>query len=177
MDFKEADESVARKFTRVMNATPSRLGAFSDLMLASAVSALVVAVGLFAVRRSNDLGGVYVTLAVASLPLLASGALSMALRGSRAFVVRWLGTLPFPVENMNAILAGLGDSIEVVFARDHELPDRATLQPKLDEVSDDVLLVKTRPEERSIEIRLGIIDSKRIPLRTNHLRYERMVAV
>jgi len=78
---------------------------------------------------------------------------------------------------MNALLAGLGDTIEVHFESGVSLPTRAVLQPKLDEVSDDVLLVKERPEEGSIEIRLGIIDSKRIPLRTNHLRWKRFVDV
>jgi hypothetical protein len=177
MDAREADESVAEKFTRVMNATPSPLGAWSDFMLASVASAVVVVVGLFAVRRSSDPSEVYVIFAIASLPLLASAGLSMALRGSRAFVVRWLGSLPFPVGNMNAILAGVSDTLEVVFAPGSALPVRESLQPMLDQVSDDVLLVKTRPDERSIEIRLGIIDSKRIPLRTNHLRWKRLVEV
>jgi hypothetical protein len=177
MDPKEANESVAEKFTRVMNATPSPLGAFSDLMLASAVSALVVFVGFIAIRRSTDATPVYVTLGVACLPLFASGVLSTSLRGSRTLVVRWLCSLPFPVENLNALLAGLGDTIEVVFEPGAELPKRETLQPRLDEVSDDVLLVKERPDERSIEIRLGIIDSKRIPLRTNHWRWTRFVEV
>jgi hypothetical protein len=51
------------------------------------------------------------------------------------------------------------------------------LQPRLDEVCDDVLLVKERAEESALEIRLGVIDSKKMPLRTNHQRYRRFVEV
>jgi hypothetical protein len=76
---------------------------------------------------------------------------------------------------LNALLAGLGDTVEIVFAPGAELPTRATLQPRLDAVSEDVLLVKERPEERTFAVRLGVIDSKRMPLRTNHQRWRRLV--
>src|SRR5438477_10088736 len=177
MDPKEASESVAEKFTRVMNATTSPLGAYSDVGAASVVSGALVVIGFFAIRRSTDPSSLYVALAVAAFPLAASVLVSTLLTGSRRVVVDWLASLPFPVDNMNALLAGLGDTIEVHFESRDSLPTRAALQPKLDEVSDDVLLVKERPEEGSIEIRLGVIDSKRMPLRTNHLRWKRFVDV
>jgi hypothetical protein len=177
MDAKEASESVAEKFTRVMNATPSPLGVLCDLTAASAISGALLVIGLFSIRRSSEASSLYVALAVAAFPLAASALLSTTLAGSRAAVVKWLASLPFPIENVNALLAGLGDTIEVFFEQGAELPARSSLQPKLDEISDDVLLVKERPDERSIEIRLGIIDSKRIPLRTNHQRWTRLVAL
>ena len=177
MDPKEASESVAEKFTQVMKATPSPIGAFCDLTAASALSGFLLVVGLFAIRRSSAPGLLYTVLAVAAVPLAASALLSTTLGGSRAAVVRWLASLPFPVENINALLAGFGDTLEVFFESGSSLPTRTSLQPKLDEVSDDILLVKERPEERSIEIRLGIIDSKRMPVRTNHHRWKRLVLV
>jgi hypothetical protein len=171
----EASECVAKKFTRVMNATPSPLGPLSDLMGASILSGVLVVGGLFGIRRSNDASALYAVLALAAVPLVTSLLLSASLRGSRAKVVAWLGTLPFPVDNLNALLAGLGDTVEIVFAPGADLPARATLQPRLDAVSEDVLLVKERPEERTVEIRLGVIDSKRMPLRTNHQRWKRLL--
>ena len=173
----EASESVAENFTRVMNATPSSLGPFCDLMGASILSGALVVGGLFGIRRSTDASALYTVLAVAAVPLVASLLLSASLRGSRDAVVKWLCSLPFPVDNLNAVLAGLGDTVELVFAEQADLPTRATLQPRLDAVSDDVLLVKERPEERTVEIRLGVIDSKRMPLRTNHQRWKRLVDV
>jgi hypothetical protein len=171
----EASECVAEKFTRVMNATPSPLGPFSDLIAASVLSSVLVMGGLFGIRRSTDPAALYTVFAVAAVPLLASALLSAWLRDSRTKVVGWLCTLPFPVDNLNALLAGLGDTLEIVFAPGAELPTRAALQPRLEAVSEDVLLVKERPEERTLEIRLGVIDSKRMPLRTNHQRWKRLV--
>jgi len=173
----EANECIAEKFTRVMNATPSRLGPFSDLMAASILGGALVAIGFFAIRRSNDAAALYAVLALAALPLVASLILSASLGGSRAKVVAWLCSVPFPVDNLNALLAGLGDTIEIVFAPGADLPSRATLQPRLEAISEDVLLVKERPEERMLEVRLGVIDSKRLPLRTNHARWNRLIDV
>ena len=82
-----------------------------------------------------------------------------------------------PVDNLNALLAGLGDTVELVFAPGTAMPARANLQPRLETVSDDILLVKERPEERTVEIRLGVIDSKRVPLYTNHQRWKRFCDV
>jgi hypothetical protein len=171
----EANDCVAEKFTRVMNATPSPLGPLCDLMAASILSGALVVGGLYGIRRSTDASALYAVLAVAAVPLVASLLLSATLRGSRAKVVGWLGTVPFPVDNLNALLAGLGDTVEIAFAPGVDLPTRAVLQPRLDAISEDVLLVKERPEEKTVEIRLGIIDSKRMPLRTNHQRWKRLV--
>ena len=177
MDPKEASESVAEKFTRVMNATPSPLGAWTDLGAASILSGILLLAGLFAVRQSSSTGSLYLALAIAAIPITASLLLSATLRRSRATVVAWLASVPFPIENVNAVLAGLGDTIEVVFEPGTPLPTRPSLQPKLDEISDDVLFVSARPDERIVELRLGIIDSKYMPLRTSHSRWIRLVEV
>jgi hypothetical protein len=173
----EANECVAEKFTRVMNATPSHVGPFSDVMAASILAGALVAGGFFAIRRSSDAASLYAVLVVAAVPLVASLILAASLGGSRAKVVAWLCSVPFPVDNLNALLAGLGDTIEIVFAPGADLPSRATLQPRLEAISEDVLLVKERPEERTLEVRLGVIDSKRLPLRTNHARWNRFIEV
>jgi hypothetical protein len=141
------------------------------------VSGALLLVGLFVIRRSGDPASLYVALAVAAVPFVVSGLLSFSLRGSRKTVVGWLASLPFPIDNMNALLAGLGDTIEVFFDRGADLPARADLQPKLDAISDELLYVKEREDERSVEIRLGVIDSKRMPLLTNHRRWRRLVEV
>ena len=47
-------------------------------------------------------------------------------------MVEWLTSLPFPVENLNTLLAGLGDTVEVVFAPGVPIPSRAELQPELE---------------------------------------------
>lgn len=171
----EANESVAEKFTNVMNATTSSLSPLCDLSVASVVSGLVLAVGLFVIRHSGNASSLYAVLAVAACPFLASYVLLLTLRGARSVVVGWLTTLPFAVVNMNVLLAGMGDTIEVFFEPGAALPDRSRLQPMLDRVCDDILLVKERPDERSLEIRLGVIDSKRMPQRTNHQRYQRLL--
>jgi hypothetical protein len=173
----EANECVAEKFTRVMNATPSPRGPFSDFMAAAILAGAIVAGGFFAIRRSSDAAALYAVFVAAAVPLVASLILSASLSGSRAKVVSWLCSVPFSVDNLNALLAGLGDTIEIVFAPGAELPSRATLQPRLEAISEDVLLVKERPEERTLEVRLGVIDSKRLPLRTNHARWNRFIDV
>jgi hypothetical protein len=177
MDPNEANDSIAEKFTNVMNATPSPLSAFCDVAVASIAAGLVMAVGLFVIRHSGDPTRLYVVIAVAACPFLGSYGLQLGLRGSRHAVVAWMTTVPFPIDNMNSLLAGMGDTLEVFFERGAELPSRANLQPKLFTVSDDVLLVKELPEQSLLEIRLGVIDSKRMPMRTNHQRYERFLAV
>ena len=142
MDAIEANESVAERFTRVMKATPSPIGAWCDLLVASVLSGALLVVGFFAIRRSNDPVALYVVLAIAAVPLAVSALLSTTLGGSRDAVVRWLSSLPFAVENLNTLLAGSGDTLEVHFEPGADLPTRATLQPKLDEVSDEPCALK-----------------------------------
>jgi hypothetical protein len=160
-----------------MNATPSPLGPLSDFISASILSGAIIAIGLFVIRRSSDPAALYSVLGAVAVPFAVCAMVSFKLRGTREKVVAWLTTLPFPVDNLNSLLAGLGDTVELVFTPGTAMPARAELQPRLETVSDDILLVKERPEERSVEIRLGVIDSKRVPLYTNHQRWKRLCDV
>jgi hypothetical protein len=173
----EASESVAEKFTRVMNATPSPLGPLSDFITVSIVSSFILGVGLFVIRHSSDPAALYAVLAATAVPFVVCAVVSFMLHRMRANVVAWLTTLPFAVDNLNALLAGVGDTVELVFTEGTAMPARADLQPRLETVSEDVLLVKERPDERTVEIRLGVIDSKRVPLYTNHQRWKRFCEV
>jgi hypothetical protein len=173
----EANENVAERFTRVMNATPSALGPYSDFLVAVGISGAVVTVGFFAIRHATTESALYAVLALAIVPPVVSLVLSQRLRGSRDVVVQWLSSLPFPVENVNALLVGFGDTVEVVFEPGVALPSRSAIAPQLEEVADEVLLTAERVEEQTLEIRLGVIDSKFFPFSTNHERWRRLVAV
>jgi hypothetical protein len=181
MDRTVAEENVARKFTRVMNATPARWGVLSDVTLSAATASVILAIGLaIASRASNGMSVIWVSLGLAAVPAVITFCASIMLRGSRRQVIDWLASLPFPVENINALLAGVADTIEVYFK---ELPPGATLpprneiQPLLEAVSDDALMTNDRPDERLIEIKIGVVDSKRNPLRTNHERWVRLLRI
>ncbi len=149
------------------------------MVLAAVVAGSIVFLGFSVAARVVHPGPtVVVVLALALVPFVISGVIAAALdRVSRRRVVDWLGTLPFEVENMNSILAGVSDTIEVIFAPSAAIPSRADLQPKLEPVSDDLLVLGESPEERLVTIRLGVIDSKRLPLRTNYERWIRLCAV
>jgi hypothetical protein len=172
-----ASESVATHFSRTMNATTSPLGLWSDLTLAFALSALPTVLLLRQLASDGVRSTASIVLAfLAIAPFAAFVAVGLALRGARAHVVAWLAAQPFPIENMNALLVGLGDTIEVHFrARPGlELPTRDALQPLLDAVSDDVLLLGPAPgEPNAAEIKLGVVESKELPARTNYRRYAR----
>ena len=177
MDLHEAEESVAARFTRAMNASASPLGKFSDLLVASALSGVCLVAGLFAVRHAQGTGPLYLMLFVAAVPVSASWAIGASLAGTRERVIAWLGKLPFDVINLNALLAGVSDRFEVVFEPGVALPTRSQLQPRLEQVHDDVLLLRTVAERSVLEIQLGVIDVKRLPLLRQHERYRRFVAV
>jgi hypothetical protein len=181
MDRTFAEENVARTFTRVMNATPARWGGLSDVTFSSATASVILAIGLgIASQSSAAITIIGVSLALAAIPIVVTIVASIALRGSRAGVVDWLASLPFPVENVNAVLAGVADTIEVYFEKlppGASLPTRAELQPLLEAVSEDALMLGDRPEEQLVEIKIGVVDSKRNPLMTNHLRWERLLRI
>jgi hypothetical protein len=174
MDRADASERLALKFTRVMNATPSRFGVLSDVAAASAISGAVLVLSLFFLRGAAD-SSRNLALALSVVPLVGSLVAAAMLARSRERVVSWMAALPFPIDNMNAILAGTSDAIEVAFAEGAVLPKRAELTPKLDGISQDVFLLAERAADRTLEIKLGVADSKRWPLVTNHRRYRRLV--
>lgn len=168
----KADESVARRFSRTMNATTSRAGVLTDPPLVAAASGALLVLFLVALRA--DVGPVLARLlaALAAAPLVVAVSVAFALSGARKEVVGWLAEKPFPVENMNALLNGLGDVLEVRFVG--ALPGAASLNRALDAVHPDVFVVAESEETRTVDVRIGVVDSKRSPAGSNHARYVRV---
>jgi hypothetical protein len=169
---KRAEESVATRFTRTMNAATSPWGVACDLTAASAIAAVPAVLlvrQVMAGELATPLGITLIVLAVGPVGL-AIGA-SISLRGAREGVVEWLASRPFPVDNMNSLLVGISDSFEVVF--EGAPPSRDELQPLLDRVCDDTLCARVEPEQRRVEVKIGVPDDKRLPLRCYHQRYAR----
>lgn len=175
-----AEESVSTRFTRLMNATTSRWGVLTDPSIVGVATA-PFAVGLLAAIRFEAAPSLVLALEVlAATPIFVAILCAIALTSSRRRVVDWLAGLPFPIENLNAVLNGLGDSLEVSFRGD--LPDVPRLNVDLDKVSVESFVTKTGPEGREpaegelrwVEVRIGVVDSKRNPSGSNHERFERV---
>jgi hypothetical protein len=175
---ERADQSVSTRFTRIMNATTSPYGVFTD----PPVVAILAGVGLIATLGALQVGAstnvVYTLAGLIVLPIAISLVMTIALMGSRKRVVDWIAAVPFPVENMNAVLNGLGEFLEVSFKDGG--PAAAELNPELDKVHPDAFVTKVTPEEgvvETVEIRIGVVDSKRNPALSNHERYKRVRAI
>jgi hypothetical protein len=164
-----------------MNATTSRWGMFTDPSIVGAATAPPVIALLAALRLEASPNVVLALEAIAAAPLTVAVLLALALMGARAKLIDWLAALPFPVENMNAVLNGLGESLEVVF-RD-EPPSVPELNVALDKISAETFVTKAGPEDakadepRWLEVRIGIVDSKRNPAATNHERFARVQGI
>jgi hypothetical protein len=170
----QADESVAASFSRIMNATTSPAGVLTDPPIVALASAVFFIAFLAALRM--DAGTVVPVLgALAATPLAIAIVTSLGLIGARRKVVAWLGGLPFPIENMNALLNGLGDGLEVTFTGAR--PESAALNAALDRVHPDCFVTRNEAGEHTVEIRIGVVESKRNPARSNHQRYVRVKAI
>jgi hypothetical protein len=106
----------------------------------------------------------------------------LALTGARARGVDWLAGLPFPVENLNAVLNGLGETLEITF-RD-AAPAPGALSAGLDRVSPECFVTSgggagdaPAGDPRCMEVRIGVVDSKQNPSGSNHTRYRRVQAL
>jgi hypothetical protein len=175
---ERADESVSQGFTRVMNATTSRWGFLTDPSIVGVATAPFAVAALAAVRLDAGQGIIVLFEVLAILPAIVGLAATLGLRGARANVVAWLAAQPFPIENMNAVLNGLGDALEVTFRA--RAPDVKTLNVALDRVNPDCFVSKSTEDtkdERVLEIRIGIVDSKRNPSGSNHQRFTRVKAL
>jgi hypothetical protein len=169
-----AEESVATRFTRGMNAATSKWGVLTDFTVASALAAIPI------VLIVKQIGGdelrsptTAVLVVIALLPVVAAVVTSFVLRGARADVVRWIAAQPFPVENVNALLVGLTDTFEITFAEGVEMPSRMDVQRRLDPISDDILATEMVESERRVEVKIGVVESTRVPLRSTFHRWER----
>jgi hypothetical protein len=169
-----AEETVATHFTRTMNAATSRWGILTDLTLMSAISAVPI---VLVVRQAgaDELFSPlsYALLGIAFAPIALSVAVGIALRDARERVVDWLAAQPFPVENVNAILVGLTDEMEVVFDRSkpRKMPTREEVQRRLEALSPDALATAADPKEMRLELKVGVVESKRLPLQSAHARW------
>lgn len=167
---KRADESVATRFSRAMNAATSPYGFLTDYAVAAALAALPI---VLVVRQASSgaLGSpvTVVLVVVAVAPILIAVVLSATLRGAREQVVDWLAGLPFEVDNVNSLLVGLTDEVEITI--EGEAPDRRELQPLLDKIHDDALV--TSSEGSTIVVKIGVVESKLLPLRSHHQRWVR----
>lgn len=175
-----AEDSVSSRFTRLMNASTSAWGVLTDPSIVGVATAPFV-VGLLAALRFEGPPALILALKVlAATPLCVAIVCALALMGSRRKVIDWLASLPFAIENMNAVLNGLGDSLEVSFQGN--APDVPALNVDLDKISAESFVTKSGPEGREpdegemrwIEVRIGVIDSTRNPSRSNHERFQRV---
>ncbi len=178
---ERAADSIAARFTRVMNATTSPWGMLTDPSIVGAATAPGIIALLAAIRMEASPTVVLALEVVAALPLTVAIVLALALRGARARVIDWLASLPFPVENLNALLNGLGESLEITF-RD-AVPAAKDLNAELDRVSPDSFVSKgagagedDKPpvDEKVVEVRIGVVDTPRNPSVGNHRRFVRV---
>jgi hypothetical protein len=170
---ERAESAVAERFTRFMNAAVSPYGVLTDLSLASAFAAIpLVFLANQAATDTLATASTVVLVLIGLVPIGLAIGVSLFLRRGRQEVVNWLAQQPFPIENLNTMLVGLGDGFDVVFERS-ELPTREELQPKLDRVSEDAMLLGEVPEDNCLELRVGVYDSKSLPARSHYLRYAR----
>ena len=184
-DRARAAESVATRFTRIMNAATSRWGVVTDPpVLALATGGFLILL-LASFRISAIEGLIPVFAALTALPVALGLVVSLALMGARARIIAWLAGLPFPVENLNAVLNGLGDEMEITFGA--SCPQAAEVNALLDGVSPDAFVTRapgvqsdaaTPADDRPIlEVRIGVVDSARNPSASNFKRYERVRAL
>lgn len=170
---QRAEQSVSTRFTRLMNATTSRWGLLTDPSLVGLAVAPAFVAMIAALEMEASRAVVTGLQALAAAPVLVAIAVGLALRGARARVVDWLAALPFPLENLNALLNGLGETLEITF--EGAPPGVATLNAEIERVSPECFVSSSGPE--GIELRIGVVDSKRNPSGSNHERYRRVRAL
>jgi hypothetical protein len=197
-----AAESVAARFTRLMNASTSRWGTITDPPVLALATGVFLILLLASLRIEAAAGLVPLFGALTALPLVLGVVVSLALLGARARVIDWLAGLPFPVENLNTVLNGLGEGLEITFAA--SCPPSPALNEQLEAVSQDAFVtrapVATGPqavpnpgappetpvamepqaaaeEPPIVEVRIGVVDSARNPSASNFQRYERVRAL
>lgn len=179
-----AAESVAARFTRLMNASTSRWGAVTDPPVLALATGVFLILLLASLRIEAAAGLIPIFGALTALPLVLGVIVSLALLGARARVIDWLAGLPFPVENLNTVLNGLGEGLEITFAA--SCPPSPALNEQLEAVSQDAFVTRApvamdppaaAAEPPIVEVRIGVVDSARNPSASNFQRYERVRAL
>lgn len=174
---QRAEQSVSTRFTRLMNATTSRWGVLSDPSLAGLAIAPTLVALLAALRMEASPAVVTGLQALAATPIVVMIAVTLGLGRARGRIIDWLAGLPFPLENLNALLNGLGETLEITF--EGAPPEIAALNAELERVSPACFVSRSgaEGEARSIDVRIGVVDSTRNPSGSNHARYERVRAL
>lgn len=172
---QRAEESVAARFTRLMNACTSPLGVLTDPPLVALSTGVLLIAFLAALGAGASVAVVRALAALMTLPVAVALVFSLVLRSARRRVVDWLARQPFPVDNMNALLNGVGEALEVSFGE--TLPTTEELNRELDQIHPDCFVTDTVQETRTVEIRIGVVDSKRNPAASNHRRYARVLSL
>jgi hypothetical protein len=169
---ERADQSISSRFTRMMNATTSAWGVLTDPPLVALGSGigLLAYLGTLTAGASEPMSRAVGALAI--VPLATALGVSAGLLGARRRVVAWLARQPFPLENMNAVLNGLGEALEVTFVA--AVPAAVELNVDLDKMNPEWFVTGVVEEARTLDVRIGVVDSKRNPARTNHQRYVRV---
>ena len=167
-DLQRADEALAPKFTWPMNAATSRYGLFFDLVFAFALAAgagflLVIAAHFRLIAASYLLG----VLSVAPLLVWLVG--NLALRNARRAMVEWIASLPFPVENLTAVLLGMGETFELYFVS--QVPPRTVVMDRFAAVSEEAFVLEVRDDQKMVLSRFGVVVSKHNPHRGGYSRY------
>jgi hypothetical protein len=181
-----AAESVATRFTRLMNAATSRWGVVTDPPVLALATGFFLILLLASLRISAVESLVPLFAALTATPVALGILVSLSLLGARRRVIDWLAGLPFPVENLNAVLNGLGDGMEITFVS--RCPPAAQVNPLLDAVSPDAFVTRSPesapaaegappPDQSMLEVRIGVVDSTRNPSASNFQRYERVRAL
>jgi hypothetical protein len=183
---ERAAENIASRFTRIMNATTSPAGVLSDPPIIALATAPLLITFLAALRLEVSPLVAQILGVLVALPTALGVLVSLALLGARARVIDWLGGVPFAIENLNAVLNGMGEGLEVTFVAD--CPTKAELDRELERVSPDAFVTRSPDASgggegaqaelaRQMEIRIGVVDSKRNPAASNHRRYVRVRAL
>ncbi len=168
---KDAEQSVAKRFSRIMCAATSPVGVLTDPPVVGLTAAVLLPIAIALYQTVLAPEQVYVIYGAVALPILVAVGAWLSLLGARRNVVRWLATLPFPVDNVNALLNGVGQNLLVRFAETP--PDRAALNALLEQVHVDSFALEYAEEEPEVEVRIGVLDSKFNPAAANYRRYSR----
>src|ERR1700753_1680633 len=103
---QRAEQSVSTRLTRLVNAPNSRWGVLTDPSIVGVCTAPPFVALVAALRMEASPTVVTGLGALAALPLFVAVVTALVLTGARRRVVDWLAGLPFPVENLNAVLNG-----------------------------------------------------------------------
>ena len=175
---ERADGNLVARLSRVMRATCSPWGVLTDPMYVSSATAILVVASAALKDRplSQRLFGpdsLAAWTVVCALPAITALVIYLALGAQRRKLVQWLAGLPFEVQNMNALLNGIAQGLDVRFVGEPPPPD--AINPLTEAVHGDCFAVEYNEHEPVVRLNIGVPESKFNPARSNHIRYRRAV--